>query len=399
MSMDRLRALAQDLDPEPIATLATAMLETWSPPGQEAEMAALTARALVEAGAEDVVLDEDVPGSPSVLAHVRSGRPGPTLQWHGHLDAIVTPQGPVRREGDVIFGRGAADMKGALAAMVAAVRLLRAAGLPERGEVLITFHGLHEEGGSVPLHRLIQRGIRGDAVIIGELGSGRQLVTASRGLTFWDFHVRRQGDSLHETNAPVDVVNPIMAGRVLLDRLARERDGLAAGTVLPRGSLFVGRFTSGDYYNRVPIEAHLSGTRRHHADSSLAEVRASLLAIADEVRGQTGAIIDSDLHGFTEAYEISPDDRIAQAVRIAHHALTGEGMVVVTSKATGNAADFVHEAGIPAVYYGCAYPTAHSDYEQLFVPELARVAGVYALATANFLADGALAPPPLEQAP
>jgi len=62
----------------------------------------------------------------------------------------------------------------------------------------------------------------------------------------------------------------------------------------------------------------------------------------------------------------------------------------------GNAADFVREAGIPAVYYGCNYATAHSDAEQLWVPELARVAGVFALTTAWFLDGGPdLAPPPL----
>ncbi|HVA86724.1 MAG TPA: M20/M25/M40 family metallo-hydrolase [Candidatus Saccharimonadales bacterium] len=399
MSLIELRRLAAGVDPEPIAELATRMLEIWSPPGAESEIAAVAHRALLDAGAEDVTLDEDVPGSPSVIAWLRGVEPGPTIQWHGHLDAIRTPQGPIRRDGDVIHGRGAADMKGALAAMVEAVKLLRAAGFPDRGNVLITFHGLHEEGGSVPLHRLIERGIHGDAVIIGELGSGRELVTNSRGLTFWDLIVRRPGEGIHETVAASDLVHPVRVGGLLLDRLLDLADGLAAGHVEPRGSLFVGRFTSGDYYNRVPQEALLSGTRRHHADSSLAAVRAQLVELAARVAADTGATIEPEIHGLIEAYEIDPDERVARALRRAHHELTGERMVAVGSRATGNAGDFVHEAGIPVVYYGCAYPTAHSDDEQVFVPELARVAAGYALASAYFLSDDAeIAAPPLESA-
>src|SRR3954469_9988503 len=106
MSLDAVRDLARNVDPEPIAELTTRMLEIWSPPGHEAEMAAVAARALLAAGAEGGRIDDEFPESPSVIAWLRSGNPGPTLQWHGHLDAIATAHTPVRREGDTIYGRG-----------------------------------------------------------------------------------------------------------------------------------------------------------------------------------------------------------------------------------------------------------------------------------------------------
>jgi succinyl-diaminopimelate desuccinylase len=385
MTLHGLLERARDVDPEPIAELATRMLEIWSPPGHEAEMAALTHRALVDAGAEDVQIDDEFPESPSVIAWLRSGNPGPTLQWHGHLDAIATGHAPVRRDGDVIFGRGASDMKGALAAEIEAVKLLRQAGLPEHGNVLITFHGLHEEGRSAPLHRLIERGIHGQAVIIGELGSSSELITSSRGLTFWDLDISRPGEPIHEQNAPAGTNHPIRAGRVALDRLMDLADALAAGRVKPRGSLFVGQFNSGDYYNRVPSRARISGSRRHHAESTLQQVRDQLVGLARDVAHETGATIEPQIHSLTEAYEISPDERIARALRLANHDLTGEAMAPAGSRATGNAADFVREARIPAVYYGCNYATAHSDEERVSLADLARVAGVYALTTAYFL--------------
>ena len=383
--MDRLRERARSVDPEPIAELTTRMLEIWSPPGHEAEMAALSHRALVDAGAEDVRIDDEFPESPSVIAWLRSGNPGPTLQWHGHMDAIATAHAPVRRDGDVLHGRGASDMKGALAAEIEAIKLLREAGLPERGNVLVTFHGLHEEGGSAPLHRLIERGIHGDAVIIGELGSPTELITSSRGLTFWDLEVSRPGDPVHEQNAPPGTMHPIRAGRVLLDRLLDLADALASGREHPRGSLFVGQFHTGDYYNRVPSRAVISGNRRHHADAGLPDIRDQLVALTRAVARDTGATIEPRIHSLIEAYQISPDERIAQALRLANHDLTGQPMAPVGSRATGNAADFVREAGIPAVYYGCNYATAHSDEETVNLSDLARVAGAYAMTTAYYL--------------
>ncbi len=400
MSLDALLDHCRSVDPEPIAELAMRMLDVWSPPGHEAEMAAVAHRALIDAGAEDVTIDDEFPESPSVIAWLRSGNPGPTMQWHGHLDAIATAHSPVWREGDVIHGRGASDMKGALAAEIAAVKLLRAAGLPERGNVLITFHGLHEEGRSAPLHRLIERGIHGSAVIIGELGSPAELITSSRGLTFWDLEVTRPGEPVHEQNAPADTVHPIRTVRVLLDRLLDLADALAAGRVEPRGSLSIGQVNAGDYYNRVPNRALISGTRRHHAEANLAQVREQLVALVQDVALETGATIEPRIHSLIEAYEISPDERIALALRRANNDLTGQAMAAAASRASGNAADFVREAGIPAVYYGCNYATAHSDEEIVALADLARVAGVFAMTTAYYLdARAEIDAPPLLGSP
>jgi metal-dependent amidase/aminoacylase/carboxypeptidase family protein len=93
-------------------------------------------------------------------------------------------------------------------------------------------------------------------------------------------------------------VNPILAGMRLVQRLSELSDDLAADRGTPAGTLFIGKFAAGDYYNRVPISAHLMGTRRHHAESNLGVVRAQLEGIAAEVAAETGAIIEPAIHGF-----------------------------------------------------------------------------------------------------
>jgi acetylornithine deacetylase/succinyl-diaminopimelate desuccinylase-like protein len=393
----RLERACAAIDREGLADRAMRLLELWSPPGQEAEVARLVAAELRAVGVDEVELEERFEGSPSVIARLRGSEPGPTIQWHGHLDAIATEHPPARREGDELIARGASDMKGAIAANIECVRLLRAAGLPRRGQVLITYHGLHEEGGSAPLIELIERGVVGDAVMTGELGSGRELVTASRGLDFWALEIGRDGRAIHETNATADVVDPLRVGAVALERLVRLREGLAAGSVRPAGSLFIGSFRSGDYYNRVPTTCTISGTRRHLAGGSHAEVHAELEGLAETLRQETGARISLDITTMTDAYSIDPDERVARAVRLAHHQRTGEAMVAVTSGAAGNAADFVVRAGIPAVYYGCDYESAHSDRESTTVGQLERIAAVFAIASTLYLEDGPLEAPPLAE--
>ncbi len=189
-------------------------------------------------------------------------------------------------------------MKGPDAAMVAAVRLLREHGLPERGRILVTLHGMHESGGNEPLHALIARGIHGDAVITGELGGGVHLPIAGLGLTFWEIVVERPGMALHETVVPPGTVDPVEVGRLVHAELVALRDRLAASPGRPgagddsRPSLFVAKFVSGDYYNRLPVRAELAGTRRHDESSDLAAVAAELEELVNRVRQATGAPIE-----------------------------------------------------------------------------------------------------------
>lgn len=385
-----LRRLCDAVDPEEVTALTIEMAELWTPPGQETPMVELITRKFLEYGIDDVTVDEEFEGSPSVIARLRGPESGPTLQWHAHTDAINIPHAPVERNGDVISGRGTCDMKGGLAAMMQAAKLLKEAGLPRTGEILITFHGLHEEGHSEPLHRLIERGIVGDAAISSELASGRDLITGSRGLTFWEFEVEGSPEVWHETNAPSGLVNPVAAGNALLSRLLQRGAELASGDGKPAGSLFVGSFVSGDYNNRFATSALLSGTRRHHADASLADVENELRQIAAEIAEETGSVITPRIHGLIEAYDIDPEEPVAVALRRAVEEVLGEPMIDVKSRASGNAGDFVVRAGVPAVYYGCDYSTAHSDHEVASVAELARLVKIYALMAAYYLDfDGA----------
>jgi acetylornithine deacetylase/succinyl-diaminopimelate desuccinylase-like protein len=387
MSLESLRAACRDLDPEPIAELTMQLLRIWSPPGEEREVADRLRSALEDVGAS-VHLDHEYPASPSVIAEFGHG--SPTIQWHGHIDAIDTPHSPAVREGDRLIGRGANDMKGPCAAMVAAARLLMTNGYPKRGRVLITMHGMHESGGNEPLHGLLKRGIHGDAVITAEVGGGKALPIASLGLTIWEIRVSRPGEVTHELYMKPGTLNPLETGRILLNRLAELRDRLAAvpGPV-EKPSLFIGKFVSGDYFNRVPVVCELAGSRRNDKTMSLQEVGDELQALVDDVRKESDATIELKLTPAAEAWALDPEDAIVRAVEKAHEELTGAPLPFSVSRVIGNAGNFVHEAGIPAVCYGVDQSTSHGDHETVELTELRRQAAGIALASAYYLADGA----------
>jgi acetylornithine deacetylase/succinyl-diaminopimelate desuccinylase-like protein len=386
LSLDALRHAARAIDPDPIADLTLDLLRIWSPPGSEAAMAERMGDELRAAGAR-VRLDHEFPSSPSVIAELGAeAGDGPAIQWHGHLDAIDVEHTPPERRDGMLVGRGSADMKGPDASMVAAVRLLREHGLPERGRILVTLHGMHESGGNEPLHALIARGIHGDAVITGELGGGIELPIAGLGLTFWEIVVERPGMALHETVVPAGTIDPVEVGRLVHAELVALRDRLASGPDdASRPSLFVAKFVSGDYYNRLPVRAELAGTRRHDESSDLAAVAAELEQLVDRVRDATGASIELRAVPIAEAFSVDPAEPLVRATVDAHRDLFGKELRLSRSRVATNAVHFVLEAGIPAVGYGPDPATNHSDREVLPVSELSRIAAGFALASAYYL--------------
>ena len=111
------------------------LVEVESPTGDTAEVARLYAGWLEEIGMDVEVLDDVFPATPTVVGRLRGGEPGPTVVLYAHLDTVPIPHDPPRIEGDRVYGRGSADMKGA-----AAARSRRRASSPSRpfkGELVL----------------------------------------------------------------------------------------------------------------------------------------------------------------------------------------------------------------------------------------------------------------------
>ena len=84
----------------------------------------------------------------------RRGGAGPVVHLNGHIDVVPAGDGwstdpftPLVRDGR-LFGRGSADMKGGVAAMIAAVEAVQRAEIPLHGSVTLAVVADEEEGGT-----------------------------------------------------------------------------------------------------------------------------------------------------------------------------------------------------------------------------------------------------------
>ncbi len=128
--------------------------DTVNPPGAEAPAVDHLHRLLAGAGFECELLARD-PDRPNLLARLRGEVDGPTLGYLGHVDTVLATPEEWSRDpwsGDLadgaVWGRGALDMKGQVAAEVAAAaRLAREGWRPARGELLVMCVADEEAGG------------------------------------------------------------------------------------------------------------------------------------------------------------------------------------------------------------------------------------------------------------
>ena len=385
MDTDALAAaLAQQVDAQRITQMTLDMVRIPSPPGQERAVSEFYADALREIGLE-VELDEEYADSPSVVAWLRGEGAGPTLQLDGHTDAIDLPGPTPRFEDGYIYGRGSEDMKASLAAMAEAARLIRAAGVRLRGDLLLTAHGLHESATNETLISLIEKGVHGDAVIVTELG-GHNLPIAGMGLAFWEITIEGDEESIHETVTPPGAPHPIMAGHRALQLLQEKAAELAHQRLpyLGTESIFIGRFQGGDYFNRMPTSCVIGGTRRFGPQRAMEEVRQEFDRLAARVAEESGARVNVWLDG-VPGYQIDENEPLALAIRRAHSQVTGKELPLEGTRAAANVPHFVHWGKVPALYYGATYLTAHSDHERVELAQVVRATKVYIHAILAYL--------------
>jgi acetylornithine deacetylase/succinyl-diaminopimelate desuccinylase-like protein len=153
--------------------------DTTNPPGNERACVGFVANLLRNAGLE-ITLTSDSPERPNLLARLPGRGEAPPLLLYGHADVVTTahqewsvPPFEGRIVDGYIWGRGALDMKGGLAMMIAAMLRAAAAGLAPAGDVLLAVLADEEAGGVhgarylVEQHAELFAGVR---YAIGEFG-------------------------------------------------------------------------------------------------------------------------------------------------------------------------------------------------------------------------------------
>jgi len=372
--------MIEHVDADRLRDLTLELVEIDSPTGDTAVVARRYAQRLEEIGMEVEVLDEVFPATPIVIGRLRGGEPGPSVVLNGHLDTVPIPHGPARLENGSVYGRGSADMKGALACAAETARVLKASG-PFPGELVIVAIGLHEAPGGrgEDLTWLLgEHGFRSDYAVVCEL-SGDTFVAAHMGQATVEITIARPGIVTHELKTEAGTPHPILTAGRVIDAIAARNAELAA-TEHPwvgAETYFLGEVHGGDFYNRFPTECRLVGTRRWAPGNTLGAVEAEFLELLAGVAAETGCAIELDLRLVRGAYSIDPESPLAVALRAGYLDVTGAELPLEGLKVVADAAVFDGVAGIPTVYHGPAGTGAHADVEFMPVAELVRATQVY----------------------
>jgi acetylornithine deacetylase len=252
----------------------------------------LRARLARSGFAPTVVPAGDSPNRPSLVA-VPPGRPGlPTVVLNGHLDTVGVAGMPEpftpRVAGDCLHGRGAADMKGGLAALVVAAEQLVATGAPVRPVLaLVADEEDASRGSEAVIAALPDLGVRPDVCLIAE-PTDLALSRSLRG--FAVVRVTFPGRAAHSSQAELGVNAVTHLGRLL-----HAVDERAAAVRAAGGDLMVTVARGGESPFVVPDHAECLVEQRTTPDRSageaLDEVRALL---ADDWRAEAELVVHRD---------------------------------------------------------------------------------------------------------
>ena len=322
----------------------------------------------------------------------RLGDAPPLTVLAGHTDVVPTgplekwssdPFTPQIRDG-VLYGRGAADMKSGLAAMVCAVERLLERGAPKGSlAFLVTSdeEGMARHGTKHVVEVLRQRGVRPDYAIVGEASSNLQLgdriVVGRRGSLGCNLRVYgKQGHVAypHKADNPIHRLAPALA-----ELVATEWD--RGNAHFPPTSFQISNVHSGTGANNViPGEAEVIFNFRYCTEST-----------ADSLKARVHAVLDRHLPRYeadwwhTGEPFLTRQGKLIEAAQAAIGEVTGLAAEQFTGGGTSDAR-FIAPMGTEVVEIGPINDSIHKIDENVRVADLDRLSLIYEKTLARLLA-------------
>lgn len=313
-----------------------------------------------------------------MVAEIGSGVPA--LVLYGHLDTVGTagmtvPPFEPRVEEGRLYGRGATDMKGGVAACMAAAAALAREQPP--GRVLLALVA-DEEYESIGAADFVRRH-RADGCIVSESTNG-DLILAHKGFVWAD--VTTRGRAAHGSSFELGVSAIARMGRIIaaLDRFDAETLRRRVAPLVGPASMHCALVRGGAGLSTYAPDCALSIERRTLPDETGAQVREELCQVIRDA----GEEAEVTIRTVRNASETPPDSPIAVSVRDAVLAISGKQPPKAGAPYWMDSALFA-EAGIPWVNYGPTGSGPHEAVEWVDVASVVDCARVYVAAARRFL--------------
>lgn len=342
----------------------------------EAEIARYISESLANSGLA-VTCHEPEPGRATVVGRLEGAGGGRSLMLNAHVDTVDTagmsePFSGAVRDGR-LYGRGSYDMKGSLAACMAAARALAQSGERLRGDVVVAAVA-DEEYGSLGTADLVGK-VNVDAAIVTE-PTALNVCLAHKGYLWIEVQVT--GRAAHGSKFQLGIDANMKMGQFLtrLDVLERDLRTRAPHPLVGPPSLHAATLSGGSGLSTYAAFSTLQIERRTVPGETAEAAVREIESIAAEL-----AAADSDFHATVrpffvrDPFEVAHDAAIVQAVDRAAERIRGEKPHHVGDTPWMDAA-LLQAAGIETVVFGPAGQGAHADVEWVDLDSVAQLAEI-----------------------
>ncbi|HEV2387880.1 MAG TPA: M20/M25/M40 family metallo-hydrolase [Candidatus Acidoferrales bacterium] len=408
MDSELARAILSQVREDEIVPMATDLVNTPSPTGEELEMGRSMRRIFEETGFR-VTCQEIEPGRSNVVGLWEGAGAGKSLMFNGHMDTSNSgaepfltgigykPKAVIR--GGMLYGLGIYNMKGALVCYVQAVRALQRAGVRLSGDLLIAavvgeiektqwgdeYVGRQFRGYGAGTHYLVNHGAAPDMCILGE-PTDMQLVLGHYG-PLWvriSAHGAYRHTAFtrgHEEESSIRRLHHVLGAIYEWIPVWQKRAAYAGEP----GIVNVGCIQGGHPWraSRSPQRADAFLDVRVPPPMPMAEARRAIAELVAELRRRFPDFgLEWEVYVTVPGAEIAEDHDLVRAVDAAHRHVMGQPPAR-TTVAWSSDASVMSRYGIPTLNYGPSSGPRDAEGEKVAIATLMNVSKVYALAAAE----------------
>ncbi len=347
-----------------------------NPPGNEKVVAEYIYKMMRKWGFQPQYVCKPEPGRPSVGVVYKGTKGAPRLVLNGHID--VVPEGDLDgwsvscfeglvRDGR-IYGRGACDMKGGIAAAMIAAKVIKESGVKLRGDLILQF-AMGEETGEAGTKSLLEEGFSGDWGIVLE-PTDLKVMTAEKGLAWYHFKVK--GKPTHGSR-PHQGVNAIYKAARLISAIQEYHEEIGKRThpLCGKDVCSVTMIKGGTKENIIPESCWLAIDRRIIPGETVEQVDEEIEAIVRRLNKEDPEFkCKFERVMLYESAEIPVDQEIAEVVRKNVKQVTGVIPAPAGLLASTDQRNFINDAGIPAISWGPGWGKSHELDEYVEISQV-----------------------------
>ncbi|WP_395318656.1 ArgE/DapE family deacylase [Fructilactobacillus frigidiflavus] len=330
----------------------------------------------------------------NLIVEIGKGKTDQVFGLTGHQDTVAVtdeaawkyPAFSATIEGDLLYGRGAADMKSGLAAeVIALIELVEKQQIPDGKVRLIITAG--EEFGAPGAYKIEPKLIEDlDALIVGEATNGS--ITYAHSGSF-NYRINSKGKPVH-SSVPKQGINAIQGLVAYINSEKQAFTDLPVDEVLGNVQHSITVIEGGQQINTIPGRAHLLGNVRPTVAFNNKEVRALIEQTIAKINQETDYQLEFELlHDFYPIRTATNHPFVADAYQVVKNAYPERDIQLYTDNGASDASVFVQiKPDLPVIILGPdSKGSAHQINEYTTISSYLKTIDIYQEIINDFFAN------------